>query len=130
MTVESNFFAMPFAQTGAFAEGTFGPVGVFRLPVDVTLLGVSCFARGAGTVALQVDIDEGVSGILEKILPAGGTRATLYGRGDFGPMYGLEASYQAGQYPHITREHSIAFLTNVESGAVSEITVVFYFLAG
>ncbi len=130
MTVESNFFAVPFAQTGTFSEGTFGPKGVFRLPVDVTLLGVSFFAGGAGAVSLHVDIDEGDSGILEKILPAGGYRATLYGRGDFGPMYGQEASYQEGQYPHITREHSIAFQTNVESGAVYEITVVFYFLAG
>jgi len=130
MSMESNLFAVSFSQSGTFVEGSLGPGGMYRLPVDATLVGVSFFAGGAGNVALQLDVDEGDSRILDKVIPAGGYSATMFGRRDFGYATGQPPLFAPNQYPHITKDHTVRMLTNVESGTVYHITVVFYFLAG
>ena len=130
MSMESTIFAVSFAQDGSFAEGTNGPRGKFKLPIDSTLIGVSFHADGVGEANLQVDVDGGDMGILEKTITAGAYTAVMYGRSDFGYPAGQPPLYQKNQYPHITKDHTVMFLTNVDSGTLSNLTVVFYFLAG
>ena len=130
MSMESGLFALSFSEKGPIAEGSAGPCGRFKPAVDATLIGVSFHAEGAGEAALQVDVDSGDSRILSKTIPAGGTAARLFSRGDFGYPAGRPPLFDPTQYPHITRDHTVLFLTNSESGTLNHMTVVFYFLAG
>jgi hypothetical protein len=130
MSMESNLFAVPFSQFGTFAEGLVGPRGRFRLPIDATLVGVSFFSEGIGTCSLAVDLDDGDMGILDKSIAGNGMADAMFGRQDFGRPDSALPWHQQNQYPRITKDHAVSFQTNVESGTLNSITVVFYFLAG
>ena len=130
MSIESNIFAVPFSQSGSFVQGISCPRGMFKLPIDATLIGVSFYADGTGEATLSVDVDEGDMGILDKTITVGGYRAVLFGRSDFGYDAGQPPLYQQNQYPHITKDHSVTFVTYLNSPTTTNLAVVFYFLAG